>query len=117
MTKNQTIELLKKQLPGYYSPEQVISLIEGIKEESPVSEGMLQALVVQVKTCVRDILGDLDSDTIVDMKSATFELLNGNEIVLDSVDIDVDTTIKTMENELSELIVEFFEQYDGITIE
>ena len=32
MNKNQTIELLKNQLPGFYSVEQVISLIEGIEE-------------------------------------------------------------------------------------
>ena len=33
MTKNQTIDLLKNQLPGFYSVEQVINLIEKIEEE------------------------------------------------------------------------------------
>jgi hypothetical protein len=34
MTKNQTIDLLKNQLPGFYSVEQVINLIEKIEEGS-----------------------------------------------------------------------------------
>ena len=33
MTKNQTIDLLRNQLPGFYSVEQVINLIEKIEEE------------------------------------------------------------------------------------
>jgi hypothetical protein len=34
MTKNQTIDLLKSQLPGFYSVEQVINLIEKIEDDS-----------------------------------------------------------------------------------
>ena len=33
MTKNQTIDLLRSQLPGFYSVEQVINLIDKIEEE------------------------------------------------------------------------------------
>jgi hypothetical protein len=33
MTKNETVDLLKSQLPGFYSVEQVINLIDKIEEE------------------------------------------------------------------------------------
>jgi hypothetical protein len=37
MTKNQTIELLKQQLPGFYSVEQVIKMISDIEENTQTS--------------------------------------------------------------------------------
>jgi len=37
MTKQQTVELLKQQLPGFYSVEQVIKMIDDIEDNSQTS--------------------------------------------------------------------------------
>lgn len=115
MTKNQTIELLEKQLPGFYSVEQVINLIKGIEEEVlTVPKSKVKDLVGEVKSYIRNTLENLDTEDVVDMGSASFDLHHGNEIVLENIDIDLETTIDNMQDEISDLITEFFEQYDGI---
>ena len=115
MTKNQTIELLEKQLSGFYSVEQVINLVKGIEEEVlTIPESKIKDLVGEVKSYIHNTLTDLDTEDVMDMGSASFDLHHGNEIVLESIDIDLETTIYNMQDEISDLITQFFEQYDGI---
>jgi hypothetical protein len=83
MTKQETIELLGKQLPGFYSVEQVIKMINDIEESDSfeLSDEM-------VKTLSEDIADSLSSEgtDIVDDYELT---LNCREVELDSIDFSV----------------------------
>jgi hypothetical protein len=82
MTKQQTIELLGKQLPGFYSVEQVIKMINDIEES-----GSFEITDEMVNTLSDDIAESLQSEgtDIVD----DYELsMNYREVELDSIDIN-----------------------------
>ena len=98
MTKQQTVELLQKQLPGFYSVEQVIELINKIEEpaQSSASSTMTQDkyydFMEAIESKLESRLSRLDTDDVVDTGSAEFEL-NGNEISLYSVDVNTSTIV------------------------
>jgi hypothetical protein len=80
MTKQQTIELLGKQLPGFYSVEQVIKMINDIEES-----GSFELSDDMVSTISDDIAEALQGEgiDIVD----DYELsMNYREVELDSID-------------------------------
>jgi len=82
MTKQQTIELLGQQLPGFYSVEQVIKMINDIEDsgEFEISDEM-------VKTLSEDIAEALSNEgtDIVDDYELT---MSYREVELDSIDLN-----------------------------
>jgi hypothetical protein len=97
MNKQQTIELLQQQLPGFYSVEQVIKLINDIdvdetsQSTAPLSltEDQLGDIDEQIYHAIERCMGNMYSDDLVNVDSAEFSL-SGNEIQLDSVDVNTD---------------------------
>ena len=85
MKKDQMIELLEKQLPGYYSVDQVIQLIKDI--EGGTNDFDIQALVEVITEHISNQIGGMDSDNACDFSSAEFSL-SGNYIELDGVDLE-----------------------------
>jgi hypothetical protein len=86
MTKQATVELLQQQLPGFYSVEQVIKLINDIEDGgATATASQVEDLVSNIETAIERVLQRMDSDELVDKESAEFEL-NGNEISLYSVE-------------------------------
>ena len=82
MTKQETIDLLGKQLPGFYSVEQVIKMITDIEEL-----GSFEISDEMVKTLSEDISEALSSEgtDIVD----DYELsMSYREVELDSIDLN-----------------------------
>ena len=93
MTKQQTVELLQKQLPGFYSVEQVINIVNGIEEgSSDFDKEKMDELKDAIDTKVRLYLGRLNGDDIADYDSAELEL-NGNEISVYNIDVNTDSII------------------------
>ena len=86
MTKQQTVELLQKQLPGFYSVEQVIKIINDIEDGQSFDGEQIDDLVETIREKVENRLRRLDSSDIVEFDTAEFEL-NGNEISLYTVDV------------------------------
>ena len=86
MNKNETIELLEKQLPGFYSVDQVIELIKGIEGEGN-SFINIDQLVELIEAHLRDQISEMSSDNACDFGSAEFSL-SGNEIQLDMIDLE-----------------------------
>jgi len=80
MTKQETIELLGKQLPGFYSVEQVIKMINDIDDS-----GSFEISDDMVNTLSDDIAESLQSEgtDIVDDYELT---MNYREVELDSID-------------------------------
>ena len=85
MNKNETIELLEKQLPGFL--DQVIELIKGIEAEEGNAPFDIQALVEVITEHINNQIGGMDSDNACDFSSAEFSL-SGNYIELDGVDLE-----------------------------
>ena len=105
MTKEQTIELLQKQLPGFYSVEQVINIIKDIEESaSSVSEAALEELLREVDNAIEEVIGRVDQEDLVQLDTAEFELHNGNEIELSRVDLDMDELVRTTQREVRKVI-------------
>lgn len=102
MTKNQTVELLKQQLPGFYSVEQVIKMINDIEDSSEAfdkeKQQNLQELIIEQVT---NYLRRLDSSDIADYDSAEFEL-SGNEISVYSIDVNTDTVIDEVHDAIND---------------
>ena len=104
MTKQATVELLKQQLPGFYSAEQVINIINDIEDSSAeLNEDQLESIADTIYDEVRDALGKMYTNDIIDTDSAEFSLYD-KTIELDSVDIDKDTynlSVKSIERILT----------------
>lgn len=108
MTKEQTIELLQKQLPGFYSVEQVINIIKDIEESaSSVSEAALEELLREVDNAIEEAIGGVDQEDLVQLDTVEFELHNGNEIELSWVDLDMDELVRTTQRETTKVIREY----------
>lgn len=108
MTKNQTVELLQKQLPGYYSVEQVISIINGIEEgDRAYNEDQVENLIQRIEDKVERAVQGMYSEDLVDFDSADFSL-NGKEISLDSVDANKDLISETVSEAVRKVLLDFF---------
>ena len=94
MTKQQTIDLLKAQLPGFYSVEQVIDLISKIEEPQAQAPVNLYDLIEQVCQKVSRRLSNANSCDLVDLSSAEFELSYDNRIELSNVEVYTDSIIE-----------------------
>lgn len=96
MTKQQTVELLQKQLPGFYSVEQVINIINDIEDSSAeLNEDQLESIADEIYDEVREALSNMSTNDLVDTDSAEFSLYD-KTIELDDVDIDKDSIVDTV---------------------
>jgi len=96
MTKNQTIDLLKNQLPGFYSVEQVINLIEKIEDGSSrkiTTNDIEDAIEKTIRWIERE------QSEFLNMDKAEFELNYDNRIELVGVPIDTDNLRDALEVE------------------
>ena len=84
MTKKQTLELLEKQMPSFYSLDQVVELIKGIEVGSVID---VDGLYKEIKVHLEENIDEMDSEDAVDFSSAEFSL-SYNEVSLDDVKID-----------------------------
>lgn len=89
MTKLQTVDLLKSQLPGFYSVEQVINLIEKIEDQPKVSMELIQ----EIETRIIDIVEEHHNQgNLVDEDDIELEFSHrGREIEITNVNVNFDT--------------------------
>ena len=104
MTKNQTIDLLRNQLPGFYSVEQVINLIEKIEEEKVQSAPKLtlDQLRDLTSSIMHAIHREADCDGIVSFDDVEFELNYNRRIEVTDVPINFDAIRDCIEEGLTE---------------
>lgn len=111
MNKNQTIELLKNQLPGFYSVEQVISLIEGIEEPKAtpsISAETVVELVAKLERKVSQTINHINTEDAVDYSSAIFDINNGNELYLSEIYLNGDNIADEVNTAIHDVIHDFF---------
>lgn len=115
MTKQQTIELLNQQLPGFYSVEQVIKIINDIETPEVKGGGLTQQQVAHLCELICDRIKDnvenLGTEDVCDTSSAEFELY-GNEIQLSSVDVDTRGIRDVVVDGIGDVVEDFFEELE-----
>ena len=102
MNKMQTIDLLKNQMPGFYSAEQVINLIEKIEEEQVKPKLSVTQLREIARSIVDAIEEEASRDNIICMEDVEFELGWDKRIEVTDVPINFDTIRDCVENSLTE---------------
>ena len=113
MTKQQTIDVLKTQLPGFYSVEQVIDLVTKIESSEATGGFTKEQVLLLVDRLINEVeenVNNLDSDCI-DKSTAEFSL-NYNEVELDSVDFDTSDVRDAVINGLRDVAETFFEELE-----
>ena len=98
MNKQQTIETLQKQLPSFYSLEQVISIINGIEDNNTLNDDSIQMIMKKISRSLHD------SSELIDHSSAEFEIDYNNTIQLSNVDVDIDKILDIVEEELNDCV-------------
>ena len=83
MTKQQTVELLGKQLPGFYSVEQVINLINDIEDSG--SFEITNDMVSELSSNISEALGNEGTDIVDDY---ALSMNYSREVELDSIDLN-----------------------------
>jgi hypothetical protein len=100
MTKSQTVDLLRNQLPGFYSVEQVISLIERIEEEQ-VKPKLLDFQIRDITNSIMsEIQEEASRDNIIDVNEIEFEISYDKRIEVTDVPINFDVIRDCIENSL-----------------
>jgi len=103
MTKNQTVDLLRSQMPGFYSVEQVINLIEKIEESKGkvITSNDIERAIDKVINWV-----DNNERDLLDLGSAELEMNYDNRIEVVGVPIDTDALRAALENNFSDFAQE-----------
>ena len=111
MTKQQTIDTLKTQLPGFYSADQVIELISKI-EDTGSTPFDVNEFKDQIEEAVKNAIENMDGGDVVDYDSAEFSL-DGREITFDGIDVNTtDIVDNVMESIERNVFDEFFDEED-----
>ena len=103
MIKDQTVDLLRSQLPGFYSAEQVINLIEKIEVSPKVTPEVLKEIENDI---MRNLERDHSNGRIVNEDDIELEFGRGREIEINNVNVDMDV----IRDAVSEALENAFEE-------
>ena len=113
MTKSQTIDLLRDQMPGFYSVEQVINIIEKIEEEQVKPKLSVTQLREIADNIMDSIESEADRDNIIETSDIEFEIGYDKRIEVTDVPINFDVIRDCVENGLSEAFEPLEEDEDN----
>ena len=99
MTKQETIDLLGKQLPGFYSVEQVIKLITDIEEE-PETVGFHSDSIRELGDNIAEAIESEGYDLIDDYDLS----ISGREVEIDSISFDTSRINRIVKDALEDFI-------------
>ena len=100
MTKAQTLEALGNQLDSFYSLEQVIKIVESIEENSYLTSDQIEKVLNELENT---LAYQNNNNRLIDYDTAEFSLC-GNEISLESVDIDTDVIVNHAREAFEQLL-------------
>jgi hypothetical protein len=100
MTKQQTIELLGQQLPGFYSVEQVIKLISDIEDSGTSKFELDSDQLKQLSSNIADAIENEGTSIIDDYELS----MNYKEVELDSIEFETDRMQRTVKDAIEEFI-------------
>jgi hypothetical protein len=108
MTKQQTLDTLKSQLPGFYSAEQVIALIEGIEESTTVPLGFTDEQRSELVDTIAEEIAGMGMDIVSDYDLS----MSYKEVEIDDIDFDTHSIKNVIENVLDNWIDENWNKKD-----
>jgi len=117
MTKSQTVDLLKDQMPGFYSAEQVINLIEKIEEEQVKPKLSVEQLKEITQSILEAIEDEASSGNIICLEDIEFELGWDKRIEVTDAPINFDAIRDCIENSLTEAFEPLEEDEDEDIVE
>ena len=101
MTKQETIDLLGKQLPGFYSVEQVIKLISDIEESDKFK--LNDSYINDLSSDIADALAGEGTNIIDDYDLS----MSYKEVELDSIEFDSVTINRVVRDVLTDFMEQF----------
>jgi hypothetical protein len=111
MNKQQTIDLLKKQMPSFYSLEQVIGIVFQIEEPKAtlLDQGHIKKIVDNVKAYVDSAISNIDFDSC----DYQLEMDYNNTVAITSIDIDSDDIANEVGRKLEDLLDQMKEEFES----
>ena len=103
MKKQQLIDILQSQLPGFYSVEQVIKMINEIEEPQPKEFSLNEE---QIEFLVKTIVEDFNDRGVDVIEDYSLEM-NYREVELDSVEFDS----RVIERVVNDAVDSYIEHY------
>ena len=100
MTKAQTLAALGNQLDSFYSLEQVIKIVESIEENSYLTSDQIEKVLNEFENTLDY---EASNNRLVEFDTAEFEL-NGNEITLENVDVDISLIVNHAREAFEQLL-------------
>ena len=100
MTKAQTLAALGNQLDSFYSLEQVIKIVESIEENSYLTSDQIEKVLNEFENTLDY---EASNNRLVEFDTAEFEL-NGNEITLENVDVDISSIVNHAREAFEQLL-------------
>ena len=106
MTKNQTIDLLRNQLPGFYSVEQVINLIDKIEEERATTLSSERISEI-TKNIIETLEEEFSNNNLLNFDDIELDFNNWDrKITINDVPIDFNLIRDCIEEKLIEAFEE-----------
>ena len=115
MTKQEAINTINASFPSIWSKDDVLQLINKI-DENEVDESNFvgfvdkDKLTKKIREAVDNAISGMNTDEIVDVSTCEFSIRNGNEVELDSVDVNSSNIIDTVIADVEEAIDEYIEE-------
>jgi hypothetical protein len=106
MTKQQTLDTLKTQLPGFFSVDQVIEIISKIEE--PKSFSFNEEQINELVSNIVNEVTDLGIDAIDDYDLS----MNYKEVELDSIDFDDHSITRAVNDAIDTWIENYMKKDD-----
>ena len=100
MTKAQTLAALGNKLDSFYSLEQVIKIVESIEENSYLTSDQIEKVLNEFENTLDY---EASNNRLVEFDTAEFEL-NGNEITLENVDVDISLIVNHAREAFEQLL-------------
>jgi hypothetical protein len=108
MTKQQTLDTLKTQLPGFYSAEQVIEMISKIEEPQSKGFSFNEEQINELVSSIVNEVTDLGIDAIDDYDLS----MNYKEVELDSIDFNDHSITRAVNDAIDTWIENYMKKDD-----
>lgn len=114
MTKAQAIQQIETSFPSIWSREDVLSLVNQIDKLDYKDNGNVgfdkDKLIKKIREAVDNSISNMGNDEIVDMSDCEFNIRNGNEIEIDSFNVNTNDIVDNVMTDVEEAIDEYIEE-------
>lgn len=103
MTKQQTIESLERQMPSFYSLQQVIDIVKAI-DDKPKDKA--NWAIEDLSAVIDDVIENYDTSDLVDYENIDISIDYDRRIEINNVNVDLECLRRDVVN----AVIEFFDK-------